>query len=665
MKKTSTLSNALLLLAILCWSPISFATTYMVINTNDAGAGSLRQAIIDAVPGDTVHFDPMLIAAGSDTINLLTEISITENIVIEGFYTSYDTLYISGQGACRIFNINVSSGTLVLRGLCVVDGYANNGGAITNSGAGEVMIDSCVFMNNYATNGGGVLYKISGDFSVFNTTFKDNYAIADGGAFNLFAVSSCILSNCTFSDNLSELDGGGIYGFGTTTILTINCTFSGNESGGDGGGIWLEGSSAVLFLINTTIADNTAVGAGGVYFFGSSIQFAIGSSIIAANNGSPDLTIFGAGATSISFGYNVLADAAMMGSVPTDQLSVTPSMVDLGPLQDNGGTRFTMMPNVGSVAIDMGEPTDLSTAQNGIVVDGIRDAGAAERFTCPVTYSGYFDGACGDYTVPSGDETYTGTGVIFVTDTILNACGEDSIMNIIVIFDDIDAPVPDIASLTDITDQCEVTLTAPTATDACAGAITGTTGTTFPITALGLTVVTWTYDDGAGNISTQDQNVTISGLDLTVSVSGVTLTSNSSGSTYQWVDCNQSFNAIPGETNQDFAATSNGSYAVVVTNGACSDTSACFDVSGIGINEEFSSSLLIYPNPSSGSFRILSSEYGDLWVSIYSADGKRIVSDLLLTEENPEINLSSAEAGIYFVAVKNNGSQEVIRLVLE
>ncbi|MBN2777480.1 MAG: fibronectin type III domain-containing protein, partial [Bacteroidales bacterium] len=76
-------------------------------------------------------------------------------------------------------------------------------------------------------------------------------------------------------------------------------------------------------------------------------------------------------------------------------------------------------------------------------------------------------------------------------------------------FSDEFAPVPDVATLTDVTDECSATPTAPTATDACAGTVTGTTTTTFPITTQGTTVVTWTYDDGNGNSSTQTQNVVI------------------------------------------------------------------------------------------------------------------------------------------------------------
>jgi len=72
------------------------------------------------------------------------------------------------------------------------------------------------------------------------------------------------------------------------------------------------------------------------------------------------------------------------------------------------------------------------------------------------------------------------------------------------------APLPDVDPLTDVTAQCSVAaLTAPTATANCAGTITGTHNATLPITTQGTTIVTWTYDDGDGNVSTQNQNVII------------------------------------------------------------------------------------------------------------------------------------------------------------
>jgi hypothetical protein len=54
----------------------------------------------------------------------------------------------------------------------------------------------------------------------------------------------------------------------------------------------------------------------------------------------------------------------------------------------------------------------------------------------------------------------------------------------------------------------------PTATDNCGGTVTVTNDATLPITSQGPTVITWTYDDGNGNISTQTQNTVIDDITL-------------------------------------------------------------------------------------------------------------------------------------------------------
>ncbi len=75
-----------------------------------------------------------------------------------------------------------------------------------------------------------------------------------------------------------------------------------------------------------------------------------------------------------------------------------------------------------------------------------------------------------------------------------------------VVINDNIAPVEDVATLTTITAQCEVTsLTAPTATDNCTGSIAGTHNATLPISSN--TTITWSYEDANGNITTQTQDV--------------------------------------------------------------------------------------------------------------------------------------------------------------
>lgn len=151
---------------------------------------------------------------------------------------------------------------------------------------------------------------------------------------------------------------------------------------------------------------------------------------------------------------------------------------------------------------------------------------------------------------------------------------------------DTTAPVPDFAQLSDLNDQCEVTsLTPPTATDDCGGVITGTTMTTAPILTLGASTITWSFDDGNGNVSTQTQNVLNPTIDNTVTVNGPTIMANQTIAAYQWVDCDSAFAPISGETNQSFTAIVTGNYAVEINVLGCVDTSACELIDFTGLEE--------------------------------------------------------------------------------
>ncbi|MFK5958589.1 MAG: Ig-like domain-containing protein, partial [Lutibacter sp.] len=114
-------------------------------------------------------------------------------------------------------------------------------------------------------------------------------------------------------------------------------------------------------------------------------------------------------------------------------------------------------------------------------------------------------------------DPYILTRIYSVTD----ACGNIKEVTQTITVEDTTAPVADAVSLSEITAQCSVTsLTAPTGTDNCAGSVTVTNDATLPISGEGTTtVVTWTYDDGNGNTSTQTQNVIID--DVTAPVADV------------------------------------------------------------------------------------------------------------------------------------------------
>ena len=135
-----------------------------------------------------------------------------------------------------------------------------------------------------------------------------------------------------------------------------------------------------------------------------------------------------------------------------------------------------------------------------------------ETFECsgtPITPT-TIDGGC--TTLISGTTTtifpITTIGTTVVNWTFEDSCGNITTANQNVIIQDTSAPVT--PTIADETFECSGTPTTPTTTDACDPAtINGTTTTTFPITTLGTTVVTWTFTDASGNSTTVDQNVIV------------------------------------------------------------------------------------------------------------------------------------------------------------
>src|SRR6476620_5328274 len=95
----ATYSSALCLIAL-----STQAATITVSNTNDSGAGSLRQAIADAHDGDTIDFGV------TGTITLTTgELLVDKSVTISG--PGAASLTVDGNAADRVFY--VSSGVTV------------------------------------------------------------------------------------------------------------------------------------------------------------------------------------------------------------------------------------------------------------------------------------------------------------------------------------------------------------------------------------------------------------------------------------------------------------------------------------------------------------------------------------------------------------------------
>jgi hypothetical protein len=174
--------------------------------------------------------------------------------------------------------------------------------------------------------------------------------------------------------------------------------------------------------------------------------------------------------------------------------------------------------------------------------------------------------------------------------------------------------------------------------------------------------------NSAGCDSIITLNLVINTVDITVIDTSPVLTANASGAQYQWVDCEDDYSEIDGETGQSFTATSGGSYAVVVTENNCADTSSCYTVVVTGtpsISGAISHGVHLYPNPSSDILTVESSGIECTELIVYDSRGSIIFSSLMVgTDQLIKIDVSGFSEGVYFVSLGNTeGPKSVTRFI--
>ena len=292
---------------------------------------------------------------------------------------------------------------------------------------------------------------------------------------------------------------------------------------------------------------------------------------------------------------------------------------------------------------------DSYTAPDGVIytTSGVKTAvipnaaGCDSTITIDLTInqssaSSITEAACGSYTAPDG-VIYTTSGV--KTAVIPNAAGCDSTITINLTINQ--------SSASSITETACDSYTAPD------GVIYTTSG-----------VKTAVIPNAAGCDSTITINLTINTVDVSVTQNGAILTANATGVLYQWLDCNNGYSAIIGETGQSFSATRNGSYAVRVTQNNCPDTSACYAVTTVGILENtFSNEIRVYPNPTDGIIKIdLGEALPESVVSLNDVNGRLIWQSTYKNTQMFELNLT-VHPGIYLLTINSGNRKATIRLI--
>ena len=231
--------------ALLLSAATTQATNLTVTSANDSGAGTLRQAILDASPGDTINF-----AAGIITINLTSgELLIDKNLTINGPGANLLTVQRSSMMPFRIFDMASIGITVTIADLTIANGTAEIGAGVYCVGG---TVRNCAITNNQAVGdapkGGGVYCDggtvsrcvISGN-SVTSTNSYLYGAFAEGGG--IYAVNESQIDHSTVTNNtLTGYYANGA-GINANNGSVQNCSVSGNAAYGhwyaDGGGVYM------------------------------------------------------------------------------------------------------------------------------------------------------------------------------------------------------------------------------------------------------------------------------------------------------------------------------------------------------------------------------------------------------------------------------------------
>ena len=152
-------------------------------------------------------------------------------------------------------------------------------------------------------------------------------------------------------------------------------------------------------------------------------------------------------------------------------------------------------------------------------------------------------------------------------------------------------------------------------------------------------------------------------LDITTTVNNNVIQSNATGVTYQWIDCNNGNDTIPGATNQSYNATANGDYAVIITQGNCSDTSLCVNVTGVGVNEMAINKIILSPNPTKDNVNIQLGDLKNVNISIVNDAGLELYSRNNINESEINVSLKEFSQGVYFVRIQDQNQRKVVKLI--
>ncbi len=150
-------------------------------------------------------------------------------------------------------------------------------------------------------------------------------------------------------------------------------------------------------------------------------------------------------------------------------------------------------------------------------------------------------------------------------------------------------------------------------------------------------------------------------VNIAVVKNGNSLTAQASDASYQWLDCVNGFEPIANATFANFTTNISGRFAVAVTQGNCTDTSACYQISPVGVKAYPNTAWVsLQPNPAYHSLRIATQFAGSY--RILDLAGKELQHGRLQAGKQV-ISLTALQPGSYLVVVSGGMGQSTHRII--
>lgn len=160
---------------------------------------------------------------------------------------------------------------------------------------------------------------------------------------------------------------------------------------------------------------------------------------------------------------------------------------------------------------------------------------------------------------------------------------------------------------------------------------------------------------GIGNcVRTDTIDITINTVNTNVTQTGnLTLQSQANNAQYQWIDCINGTN-LP-QTSPGFTATNNGSFAVIVTQNGCTDTSTCISIYHVAIEENIASQWNIFPNPANTYIHVSGIHTQVFSIKIIDISGKTVYQSSEQFMQEATIQVEHLASGVYQLQILSDG----------